>query len=83
MRNKKGAALIESVLIMVLLFGLTQFIFSNMENTWIESMVNAPMNHIKGMARSGVWENFENNSDIDSHPNIFERHIMSKGKDID
>ena len=74
---KKGQAVLESVLIMVVLLGLTQFVFNYMKRDgWMASLT--PSDYLKGMVRSGVWVNYPH--DIDRHPNRYDRHLMNSGQ---
>ena len=81
-KHQKGQAVIESVLITVLVFGLAYFVLNYMkDNEWINSLVEAPKEYVQGMARSGVWKRVQ--EDLTFHPNNIDRHIMSKGSNID
>ena len=83
--SKRGQAVIESILIMVVLFGLTQLVFNVMKGqqggeSWMSQLVGAPSSYLKSMARSGVWE--KSDQDIRFHPNRSEGHLMNSGRKI-
>ena len=76
--NKKGQAVIESVLIMVILIGLSVTLFTAIkEKGWMNDLVGEPSKYLKGMAETGLWE--KNPSYAEHHPNAKERRIMNKG----
>ena len=83
-KNQKGQAVIENVLITVLVFGLAYFVLNYMkDNEWMNSIIEAPKEYVQGMARSGVWVRVRGDNDLQFHPNNIDRHIMSRGSNID
>lgn len=82
-KNQSGAAMVEAVLIVILLFTLVQFVLGDngiMKTLWMDELFEQPKLYLQGMARSGVWVSTKN---LEKHPNVFNRHIMSKGEDIE
>ena len=75
--------MIEVVLIVILLFSLAQFILNTMKAEWITELLEQPKQYLKGMARSGVWIKAQGNRDLEQHPNVYNRHIMSKGAELE
>ena len=55
--KKKGQAVIESVLIMVMLVGLSLLLFNTTikEQGWMNQLVGEPSKYLKGMAETGQW----------------------------
>ena len=74
----KGQAIIESVLLMVVLLGLTIFIFNKIKDEGlISALIDSPKNYIKGMSQSGVWKKYP--EDIAEHPNKGDRWLQIEG----
>ena len=78
LKFSKGQAIIESVLLMVVLLGLTMVIFDKIKGEeLISTLIDTPKNYIKGMSRSGVWK--KSPEDIAEHPNKEDRWVQIKG----
>ena len=74
---KKGQATVESMLLIVVLLGLTIVVFRFMkdEEEVMLKIVDQPARYIKGMAESGVWDEVPRAKT--RHPSGFYRHAMS------
>lgn len=75
MNNKKGQALLESILIMTILIFLASTVFQAIKGTGLEILT--PSKFLQGMARSGVWKPYP--EDIHDHPNHQHRQLMNSG----
>ena len=77
--NKKGQAVLESVLIMVALLSLALFVFDTIKKKeWVNDL--RPSKHIEKMARVGSWGK-NNPNDWSKHPNHLNRRLMYKGRE--
>lgn len=82
---KKGQAVLESILILVVSILLLSLFISNLgsgERSFLRSVVAAPAERIRGMARSGVWVEYKSNKDLEQHPNLIQYHVMNKGESV-
>lgn len=77
LRGQSGQMLVESLLLMTLLFGVTSFFYRTMQNRQVlASLVEKPWSRLAGMTESGVWE--EPAQARASHPNQKSRMLSSK-----
>lgn len=71
MKTKKGASIVEAVLIMTILFGLVQLV----KQIDIEGL--RPVNFLQSMVRYGVWNS------TDGHANSYYRALTTEGCMLD
>lgn len=77
--NRKGQAVVESILILILFFALTTLIAAGFkQNELFTQMASAPWQNLSGMLQNGVWAPPANSVFV--HPSQHERHISSKGE---
>lgn len=77
--NQKGQAIVEAVLIIVLLFGVTVMAAKYFkEQELFRNLVTGPWVHIAGMLQNGVWAPPSVGAAI--HPNSHNRHISIEGE---
>ena len=76
--NKKGQAVLESVLIMVALLSLAFFVFDEIKTQgWVNDLRPSP--HISRMAQYGSWR--IKDDEWSKHPNHLNRHVMNEGEE--
>ncbi len=76
MQNQKGQLLVEAVLLMVVMIGLTVFINQQLqERRFFQTLVTGPWTRLQGMVECGVWQPCRGQADL--HPNTRARHIST------
>jgi len=77
-RNQKGQAITEAVLMMVVFLAGT-FLVANAfkENELIAGLVKKPWQSIAGMLQNGVWE--DPSAGGSKHPSTYMRHVSLQG----
>ena len=79
LRNEKGQAITEAVLILVMLMGVTFAAASYFKDQeLLKHMVQDPWQSLAGMLQNGVWGSPEKTNAI--HPNGHFRHIVIQGE---
>ena len=94
--KKKGQAVIESVLLMMLLFAMVMFVLKigMKDNEWMKTIVGTPGKYIRGMSIAGVWEECETPpvppssggggcSAMREHPNQKHNTLQVEGNEAD
>lgn len=78
MRNRRGQAVIESVLILALFFGITLLISNAFkQGEFLDSLVASPWRRMAGMIQNGVWLPVGASNTM--HPAITDRHLSLRG----
>jgi len=81
MRTKRGVSIVEAMLITILLFSFVQLAFREINRVGgIERL--RPVNYLRGMVRSGVWESADQSLDLEQHPNRYYRSVTTNGFQI-
>ena len=76
--NRRGQAVLESILILVAFFAVTSAIGASFrQNELFSGMISAPWERLAGMLENGVW--LPRNQGRALHPNHHLRHISIKG----
>jgi len=78
--NQGGQLIIEAVLIIVMLFGIT-FLVANYfkSNEVLKQIISGPWQNLSGMLQNGVWASPSAGATI--HPNGHNRHIVITGEE--
>lgn len=79
LKNQKGQAVTEAVLLMVLFMGVTLLVANFMKDEEVlKRLVQSPFQHIAGMLQNGVWAPHQTSAAI--HPNSHGRHVSIIGE---
>jgi hypothetical protein len=74
LKNQRGQVLIEALLLMVLLLGISTLISRQLrEREYFQSLVTGPWSRLQGMVECGVWEPCTGQRGL--HPNSNTRNI--------
>ena len=77
--NSKGQSVVEAVLIMVILLGISTVVASTFRsNEYISNIVSGPWQNLAGMIQNGAWAPPE--SSMQLHPNNNARHRSTRGE---
>lgn len=78
-KNQKGQAITEAVLIMVVFLGVT-FLVANYfkDEEIVAGLIKKPWQSISGMIQNGVWE--EPTAGGPKHPSTYMRHVSLEGE---
>jgi hypothetical protein len=81
MKNQRGQAVTESVLIIVLLFGFTFAVASYFRNEEVlKKLITGPFVSLAGMLQNGIWAPADKGAA--SHPTHHFRHIVNTGDKV-
>ncbi|MGE0762789.1 MAG: hypothetical protein AB7N80_05880 [Bdellovibrionales bacterium] len=76
--NRRGQAIVESVLILALFVGISTAVgVAFKENELLSKMVASPWQRLAGMLQNGQWTPINRSSSL--HPSIHARHISVRG----
>ena len=76
--NQSGQMLVEMLLLMTVLFGLTFAISAYFKNDEVFSkLISGPWQNLSGMIQNGVWA--PPATAMKNHPNHHSRHVSVKG----
>ena len=79
--NRRGQAIVEAVLILLLLMAVTTFVSSQFkQNELMAKMVSGPWLRLAGMIQNGQWRPVNQSNGL--HPTKQYRHISTKGDPI-
>lgn len=77
--NEKGQLIVEAVLIIVMLMGLTMLAANYFKNNeLLKQMISGPWQNLAGMLQNGVWASRSSGAVI--HPNSFGRNVVITGE---
>jgi hypothetical protein len=80
-KNQRGQAITEAVLILVLLFGFTTAVVSYFKSEEVlQKIVTGPFTYLAGMLQNGVW--LPPDKGAPSHPTSHSRHIVITGDKV-
>ena len=80
-KNQKGQATIEAILIATILLSSSLFIMNQLRQRQVLSkLVQRPWAYIGGMIENGVWDLPERGVQV--HPNHLDRHATPQGDAI-
>ncbi len=75
--NKKGQAVLESILIMLIFLGLFRAVVGALDaNEFLNRIVREPLIRLDHMVRNGEW------TERRKHPNYLHNHLSQKGDDV-
>jgi hypothetical protein len=82
LNSKSGQAVIESILIIVVLMGITLLVARLMkDNNIVADLVSGPWERLDGMIQNGVWLPAERSYGY--HPNSYYRTISLEGEVVE
>lgn len=80
--HQKGQAVIEAILILALLLGLSRVVANYFKsNEVLKQLVSGPWQSLSSMIQNGVWDPKGPNNSKAVHPNQHDRHISVLGDD--
>lgn len=79
LNSQSGQVAVEMILLLVLLVSIAMFTFRSIQQrNFLGTLVNTPMNYLKGMVENGVWDaNYKETKQL--HPNFLARHNSLEG----
>jgi hypothetical protein len=79
-KNQKGQAITEAVLMLVLFFGVTLFVSNYfVDKGLVSQIVKTPWQKLSGMIQNGEWET--RSAGAAHHPSGYDRHLSLRGED--
>ena len=83
LKNKKGQAAVEMVLILSIFLFIAMFISTRLEEAEVgKKIINRPWNVISGMIESGTWQANQGNDVHPLHPIKRNRRLSVEGEDV-
>ena len=72
---------VEAILILVILFGITQAVSNYFKsNEVFKNMVEGPWKSLSSMIQNGVWDPKGHTSSKNLHPSYQDRHVSVEGE---
>jgi len=79
-KNNKGQGVVESVLIIVVLFGITKLVALKFKDDELfKSLLHGPWLSLSSVIQNGVWNQRGPQDTKANHPNRHVRHASVKG----
>lgn len=79
-RSQGGQLIVEAVLIIVMMMGITMLTANYFKNSEVlKQLITGPWAHLSGMLQNGVWA--PPGAGALSHPNGHERHVVITGEE--
>ena len=81
LRSQQGQLVVEAVLLMVVLFGVTLATAKYFKSDeLLKKLVSGPWQSLAGMLQNGVWGTPDATNAV--HPNAHTRHLVTKGDPV-
>ena len=77
LKNQKGQALVESILIMLIFLGLFSVVVETLNaNDFLHNVTREPWRRLDNMVRTGEW------TESTGHPGLYKNHLSLRGDEI-